>query len=64
MPLSADQIRDRLRDYASEFSELCRSNANREQLLNGASGKHGLNHITELVMMLPSIGSGEFQIRE
>lgn len=64
MPLTTDQIRDRLRDSTSEFLELVRSGATRQQLLNGAGGKRGLNHINEAFQMLPDDGqSGEFRIR-
>jgi hypothetical protein len=58
-------IRERLKDCAAEFSDLVRSGATKQQLQNGANGKHGLNHLTELFMMLPDTGqSGEFKVRE
>lgn len=60
----ATDPRERLKDYAAEFSDLARSNATREQLLNGANGKHGLNHLVEVFQMLPESASAEFRIRE
>ena len=57
-------VRERLKDYAAEFSDLVRSGATKEQLLNGTNGKHGLNHLTELFMMLPDGPSAEFRIKE
>lgn len=58
-------VRDKLKDAAAEFSDLVRSGATKEQLLNGANGKRGLNHLTELFMMLPSTGqSAEFKISQ
>ena len=56
--------RERLKDAAAEFSDLVRSGATKEQLRNGANGKHGLNHINELIMMLPDGPSAEFRIKE
>lgn len=57
--------RERLREYAAEFSDLVRSGASKEQLLNGANGKHGLNAVNEVFMMLPNTGqSAEFRIKE
>lgn len=61
----SDDPRERLIAYASEFSALLRMGATKEQLLNGANGKHGLNHITEAFMMLPDgESSAQFKIRE
>lgn len=58
-------IRERLKEYAAEFSELVRSGANKDMLRNGANGKHGLNHVIETFLMLPDDGqSAEFRIRE
>lgn len=57
-------VRERLRDYAAEFSDLVRSGATKEQLRNGANGKHGLNHLTEIFMMLPDGPSAEFKISQ
>ena len=58
-------VRDRLKDYASEFSDLVRSGATKSQLRNGVNGKHGINHLVETFMMLPDDDkSGEFRIRE
>lgn len=54
--------RDRLREYVSEFQELLRMNATKEQLRNGANGKHGINHIVEVFNMLPGEASAEFKI--
>lgn len=56
---------ERLKEYASEFADLARAGANKDQLLNGANGKHGLNSINEIFMMLPNTGqSAEFRIKE
>ena len=44
--------RERLKEYAAEFSDLVRSGATKEQLRNGVNGKHGLNHLNECFMML------------
>ena len=57
-------VRDRLRDYAAEFSDLVRSGASKEQLKNGTNGKHGLNHLIEIFQMLPDGPSAEFRISE
>jgi hypothetical protein len=58
-------VRDRLKDYAAEFADLVRSGASKEQLRSGVNGKHGINHLVELFMMLPDTGqSAEFRIRE
>lgn len=58
-------IRERLKEYAAEFSELVRSGATKDMLRNGANGKHGINHLVEVFMMLPDDGqSAEFRIRE
>ena len=57
-------VRDRLRDYAAEFSDLVRSGASKEQLRNGVNGKHGINHLIEAFQMLPDGPSAEFRIRE
>ena len=57
-------IRERLKDYAAEFSDLVRSGATKDQLRNGANGKHGINHLNELFMMLPEGPSAEFRIKE
>ena len=57
--------RERLKEYAAEFSDLVRSGASKEQLRNGVNGKHGLNHLMEIFMMLPDTGqSAEFRIKE
>ena len=57
--------RERLKEYAAEFSDLVRSGATKEQLRNGINGKHGLNHLNEIWMMLPeSPNKAEFRIRE
>ena len=61
---AAPDVRDRLRDYAAEFSDLVRSGASKEQLKNGTNGKHGLNHLNEVFMMLPDGPKAEFRIRE
>lgn len=58
-------VRDRLRECAAEFLDLCRTGATKDQLRNGANGKHGFNHLAELFMMLPDDGqSAEFKIKE
>ncbi|MDE2103164.1 MAG: hypothetical protein KGL39_38315 [Patescibacteria group bacterium] len=57
-------IRDKLKDYATEFCDLVRSGANKDQLRNGYNGKHGLNHVIETFLMLPDGSSAEFKIRE
>lgn len=58
-------LRDRLKEYAAEFSDLCRSGATKQQLRNGVNGKHGINHLIEIFTMLPDEGqSAEFRIRE
>jgi len=63
MPQS--DVRERLKDAAAEFSDLVRSGATKEQLLNGANGKRGLNHLNELFMMLPQgPNKAEFRIKE
>lgn len=64
MFLSPEQLRDRLRDYAAEFSDLVRTGASKEQLRSGHNGKHGINHLVETFMMLPDGPGGEFRIRE
>lgn len=57
--------RERLKDAAAEFCDLVRSGASKEQMLNGANGKRGLNQVNELFMMLPESGkSAEFRIAE
>ena len=60
--MTRDEARDKLRLYAAEFNDLVRSNATKEQLRNGANGKHGLNHLNEMFMMLPDGPSAEFRI--
>ena len=61
MPIQ--DARDKLKDYAAEFSDLVRSGASKDQLRNGVNGKHGLNHLNEMFMMLPDTGqSAEFKI--
>lgn len=62
--MAKQDVRERLKDYAAEFSDLVRSGASKEQLRNGTNGKHGLNHINELFMMLPDGPSAEFRIKE
>ena len=59
-----DDPRERLREYAAEFSDLVRSGASKEQLRSGANGKHGINHLLEVFMMLPDAPSAEFRIKE
>ena len=59
-----NDVRERLKTYAAEFFDLVRTGATKEQLRNGANGKHGLNHINEVFMMLPDAPSAEFRIRE
>ena len=56
--------RERLKDYAVEFADLVRSGASKDQLRNGTNGKHGLNHLNEVFMMLPDGPSAEFRIKE
>lgn len=56
--------RERLKDYAVEFADLVRSGASKDQLRNGTNGKHGLNHLNEVFMMLPDGPSAEFKIKE
>ena len=56
---------EKLKVYSAEFADLVRAGANKDQLLNGANGKHGLNAVNEIFMMLPSTGqSAEFRIKE
>lgn len=67
--LSREQVKndpyERLKEYSAEFADLVRAGANKDQLLNGANGKHGLNAVNEIFMMLPSTGqSAEFRIKE
>ena len=63
MPLP--DTRERLKDCAAEFCDLVRSGASKQQLLNGANGKRGINHLNELFTMLPDTGqSAEFRIKE
>ena len=57
-------VRERLKDAAAEFNDLVRSGASKEQLLNGTNGKHGINHLNEVLMMLPDSPSAEFRISE
>ena len=57
-------VRERLREYAAEFNDLVRSGASKEQLKDGANGKHGLNHVIEIFMMIPDGPSAEFRIKE
>lgn len=64
MKLNNEQVRERLKDYAAEFSDLVRSGATKDQLRNGVNGKHGINHLIETFMMLSDGPSGEFKIRE
>lgn len=56
--------RQRLQEYAAEFCDLVRSGASKDQLRNGTNGKHGLNHVNEVFMLLPEGRSAEFRIRE
>ena len=56
--------RERLKDYAVEFADLVRSGASKDQLRNGTNGKHGLNHLNEVFMMLPDGPTAEFRIKE
>ena len=57
--------RERLKEYAIEFADLVRSGATKDQLRNGANGKHGLTHINEVFMMLPDgVSKAEFRIKE
>lgn len=57
-------VREKLKEAAAEFSDLVRSGATKQQLLNGANGKRGLNQINELFMMLQETGqSAEFRIK-
>lgn len=56
--------RQKFNIFAAEFSDLARSGATKEQLRNGANGKHGLNHLNELFMMLPDGPKAEFRIKE
>lgn len=62
--MPADDARERLREYVNEFSDLVRAGASKEQLRNGFRGKHGLNHINEVFMMLPDTSNAEFKIKE
>ena len=55
---------ERLKDYAVEFADLVRSGATKDQLRNGTNGKHGLNHLIEVFLMLPDGPSAEFRIKE
>ena len=57
--------RERLKEYSAEFCDLVRSGASKDQLRNGINGKHGINHLNEVFMLLPESGkSAEFRIRE
>ena len=63
--MAQPDVRERLKDLAAEFSDLVRSGATKEQLLNGTNGKRGLNHINEVFMMLPEgPNKAEFRIKE
>ena len=62
--MSTKDPRERLKDYSIEFCDLVRTGASKEQLRNGTSGKHGLNHLIEVFMMLPDGPSAEFKIKE
>ena len=61
--MAKTDVRDRLKDCAAELSDLIRSGATKEQILNGANGKHGLNHVIEIFQMLPDGPSAEFKIK-
>ena len=60
--MAKTDVRDRLKDCAAELSDLIRSGATKEQILNGANGKRGINHLNELFMLLPNGPSAEFKI--
>lgn len=64
MPLSNEQVLDRMKDYAAEFLTLLRAGADRRTLLNGDEKRHGLNHLNELFQMLPDNSASEFKVRE
>ena len=64
MATTPTKPRELFQTYASELYDLVRSGASKDQILNGANGKHGLNHINELIMMLPDGPSAEFRIKE
>lgn len=63
-PMTNTDPRERLKDYAVEFADLARTGATKDQLRNGTNGKHGLNHLNEVFMMLPEGPSAEFKIKE
>ena len=62
--MPALDVREKLKECSAEFADLVRSGATKAQLLNGANGKHGLNHINEIFTMLPDAPSAEFKVRE
>lgn len=57
--------RERLKQYAAEFSDLVRTGASKAQMRNGTNSKHGINHVIEAFMLLPEDGpSPEFKISQ
>lgn len=62
--ISDDALRDRLRDYATEFAQLCQTSAPKHVLLNGDGKKHGLNHLNEVIQMIAETNKAEFRVRE
>jgi len=64
--MDSEEIARRLRDYAMEFATVVRASPlpSREVLLNGRDGKHGLNHLNELVQMVSYSNKAEFVVRE
>lgn len=65
MPISNDDLLQRLAAYAGEVQQMAKQGADKQTLLNGDGLRHGLNHLNELWQMLPDTGqSKEFVIRE
>ena len=63
MPGSDDDIRLRLSDAIRDVQHLLASGATKDQLRIGTQNRHGLNHVNELLMMLPEgENTAEFRI--
>lgn len=60
-----DDVKLRLADAIRDVQHLLSSGATKNQILTGAQGRRGLNHVNELFMMLADQAStGEFKVRE
>lgn len=63
MATTPTKPRELFQTYASELYDLVRSGASKDQILNGANGKHGINHLNEIFTMLPDSPSAEFKVK-